>query len=96
MRIYRNPWVSRESYFVRTGTAKSAKCEAPKSKGYSVDYFDGKWKVRKAEYYNQSIAEMPVISENTTSIQTVIDKAIISAVLALVNAEKNDGGEPNA
>ena len=96
MRIYRNPWVSRESYFVRTGTAKSAKCEASKSKGYSVDYFDGKWKVRKAEYYNQSIAEMPVISENTTSIQAVIDKAIISAVLDLVNVAKNDGGGHDA
>ena len=28
MRIYKNPWVTRESYFVKTGTAKPAKMEA--------------------------------------------------------------------
>jgi hypothetical protein len=39
MKIYKNPWVSRESYFVRTGAAKSARMEAYKSTGYSVDFF---------------------------------------------------------
>lgn len=27
MKIYKNPWVTRESYFVKTGTAKSAKMD---------------------------------------------------------------------
>lgn len=36
MKIYKNPWVTRESYFVKTGTAKSAKMEASKSSGYSI------------------------------------------------------------
>lgn len=38
MKIYKNPWVTRESYFVKTGTAKSAKMEASKSSGYSIDF----------------------------------------------------------
>ena len=50
MKIYKNPWVTRESYFVKTGAARSAKMEAAKSTGYSVDFWDGKWKVRKATY----------------------------------------------
>ena len=28
MKIYKNPWVTRESYLVKTGAAKSAKMEA--------------------------------------------------------------------
>lgn len=84
MKIYKNPWVTRESYFVKTGAAKSAKMEAAKSAGYSVDFWNGKWIVRKAEYYNKSLAEMPVVIENRTNIQAIIDRAILSAVLDLV------------
>ena len=86
MKIYKNPWVTRESYFVKTGAVKSAKMEAPKSAGYAIDIWDGKWNVRKAMYYNQSLAEMPVIAENRVSIQTVIDKAILDAVLGCVSS----------
>ena len=52
--------MTRESYFVKTGTAKSAKMEAAKSNGYSIDFWDGKWVVRKTAYYNKSLSEMPV------------------------------------
>ena len=38
MKIYKNPWVTRESYFVKTGAVKSAKMEAPKSAGYAIDF----------------------------------------------------------
>ena len=86
MKIYKNPWVTRESYFVKPGAVKSAKMEAPKSAGYAIDFWDGKWNVRKAMYYNQSLAEMPVIAENRVSIQTVIDKAILDAVLGCVSS----------
>ena len=92
MKIYKNPWVTRESYFVKTGAARSAKMEAAKSTGYSVDFWDGKWKVHKAMYYNKSLAEMPVVCENRVSIQAVIDKAVMDAVLRFVRAGKVDGG----
>ncbi len=90
MRIYKNPWVTRESYFVKTGTAKSAKMEAAKSNGYSIDFWDGKWVVRKTAYYNKSLSEMPVICENRCSLQTQIDKAIVDTVLGFVEAAKMD------
>lgn len=92
MKIYKNPWVTRESYFVKTGTAKSAKMEASKSSGYSIDFLDGKWVVRKTAYYNKSLSEMPVVIENRTNIQAIIDRAILSAVLDLVGEAKMGGG----
>ena len=93
MKIYQNPWVTRESYFVKTGTAKSAKMEAAKSSGYSIDFWNGKWVVRKTAYYNKSLSEMPVVCENKCSLQARIDKAIVDAVLGFVEAAKMDGGQ---
>lgn len=92
MKIYKNPWVTRESYFVKTGVAKSATMEAAKSSGYSIDFWDGKWVVRKTAYYNKSLSEMPVVIENRTNIQAIIDRAILSAVLDLVGEAKMGGG----
>lgn len=92
MKVYKNPWVTRESYFVKTGVAKSAKMEASKSSGYSIDFWDGKWVVRKTAYYNKSLSEMPVVIENRTNIQAIIDRAILSAVLDLVGEAKMGGG----
>ena len=93
MKIYKNPWVTRESYFIKTGAARSAKMEAAKSTGYSVDFWDGKWKVRKATYYNKSLAEMPVVCENRVSIQAVIGKAVLDAVRGFAGGGKSDGEE---
>ena len=93
MKIYKNPWVTRESYFVKTGAARSAKMEAAKSTGYSVDFWDGKWKVRKATYYNKSLDEMPVVCENKVSIQAVIKKAVLDAVRGFAGGGKSDGEE---
>lgn len=90
VKIYKNPWVTRESYFVKTGPAKSAKCEAAKSTGYSIDFWDGRWIVRKAQFYDKSIAEMPVVAENNKSIASVIDKAILDAVLNLVRKTEKE------
>lgn len=90
MKIYKNPWVSRESYFVRTGAAKSARMEASKSIGYSIDFWDGKWKVNKVVYYDKSIAEMPVVCENKVSIHSAIDKAIIDTVLRFVDGARRE------
>ena len=91
MKIYKNPWVTRESYFVKTGTAKSAKMEASKSSGYSIDFLDGKWVVRKTAYYNKSLSEMPVVLENKCSLQARIDRAIVDTVLEFVAVAKMDG-----
>lgn len=97
MKIYKNPWVTRESYFVKTGTAKSAKMEASKSSGYSIgysiDFWDGKWVVRKTAYYNKSLSEMPVVLENKCSLQARIDRAIVDTVLEFVAEAKMDGGK---
>lgn len=92
MKIYKNPWVTRESYFVKTGTAKSVKMEAAKSSGYSIDFWNGKWVVRKAAYYNKSLSEMPVVCENKCSLQAQIDKAIVNTVLRFVEEAKMNGG----
>lgn len=95
MKIYKNPWVTRESYFVKTGTVKSAKMEAAKSSGYSIDFWDGKWIVRKTTYYNKSLSEMPVVCENRYSLQARIDKAIVDTILEFVEAGKMSRGVDN-
>lgn len=96
MKIYKNPWVTRESYFVKTSTAKSAKMEAAKSGGYSIDFWDGKWVVSKTAYYNKSLSEMPVVCENRCSLQALIDKAIVDAVLGFVEVAEMGGGDSDA
>lgn len=96
MKIYKNPWVTRESYFVETGAAKSAKMEAAKCSGYSIGFFDGKWVVSKTAYYNKSLSEMPVVCENRCSLQARIDKAIVDTVLGFVEVAKMDGGDNDA
>lgn len=89
MKIYKNPFVSRESYFVKTGKARTGEAEATASKGYSVEFIDGKWEVREAVYYDFSLRdELPIVAENKVSIKSVIEKAILNAVLDLVK-----GGE---
>ena len=90
MKIYKNPFVSRESYFVKTGAAHSCKNEASKSKGYIVEFIGGKWEVREGCYYDFSLKnEMPVIAENKISIKSIIDRAIVNAVLDLIAETKH-------
>lgn len=93
MKIYQNPWVSRESYFVKTGAAKSAKMEAAKSSGYSIEFWEGKWVVRRAVYYDLDLRDMPVICETRCSLQSCIDKAILDTVLGFVEEAKMKGSE---
>lgn len=89
MKIYKNPYVSRESYFVKTGAARTYRAEASKSKGYAVEFINGKWEVRVAEYYDSSLRnEHPVIAENNISLKSVINRAILNAVLDLVGSAK--------
>ena len=94
MKVYKNPFVSRESYFVKTGKAHSCKIEAPKSKGYIVEFVGGKWEVREGCYYDFSLKnELQVIAENKVSIKSVIDRAVINAVLDLVGETKMEAKE---
>ena len=89
MKVYKNPYVSRESYFVKTGAGHSYKMEASKSKGYIVEFVGGKWEVREGCYYDYSLKnELPVIAENKVSIKSIIDRAIVNSVLGLI-AETN-------
>ena len=93
MKVYKNPFVSRESYFVKTGKAPSYASEGSKSKGYSIDFVDGKWQVRNAIYYDSALKnEMPIIAKNNVSIQTIIERAILNAVLDLI-ATKKEGAD---
>lgn len=89
MKIYKNPFVKRECYFVKTGKARTGKAEATASKGYQVQFWNGKWEVKEVSYYDFSLRdELPVVAENNVSIKSVIENAILKAVLDLVK-----GGE---
>ena len=91
MKVYKtNPLVLQTEYFVPTGAARTAKNEAPATRGYSVALIDGKWIVRQASYYNCSLKYDPVVAETKTSLKRVIDAAIVRAVLAAVEGGKND------
>lgn len=87
MKIYRNPYMSKTNYFVKTGKARTGKAEASASKGYSVELIDGKWEVREAFYYDCTLRDLPVVAESKTSIQSVIEQAILTAILDLVQME---------
>lgn len=88
MKVYKNPWVTRESYFVKTGSSggvgySSLVC------GYAIDYWNGKWEVRKTKYYRGALAEMPVVAENRISLQGCIDEAIREAILSAMKDAKD-------
>lgn len=89
MKVYKNPFVSRESYFVKTGIGYSYKNESTKSKGYIIEFVDGKWEVCEACCYDFILKkEFLMIAENKVSIKSVIDRAVLNAVLDLVGETK--------
>lgn len=88
MRVYKNPWVSHESYFVKTGASSGAGYSSLVY-GYSIDYWNGKWEVRKTRYYRGTLAEMLVVAENRISLQCCIDEAIREAILFAVHNAKD-------
>ena len=73
MKVYKSPWVSRESYFVKTGAAGTT------TTGYVVEFWNGKWIVDEAEYYTRDVKKMPVVAENNMDLKDVIKNAILSA-----------------
>lgn len=74
MKIYKSPWVSYESYFVKTGE------EGIMTTGYSVELLNGIWIVVKTKYVTRDIKMMPVAVENNIDLKDVFKDAILSAV----------------
>ena len=74
MKIYKSPWVSYESYFVKTGE------EGIMTTGYSVELLNGIWIVVKTKYVTRDIKMMPVSAENSIDLKDVFKDAILSAV----------------
>lgn len=74
MKIYKSPWVSYESYFVKTGE------EGIMTTGYSVELLNGIWIVVKTKYVTRDIKMMPVAAENNIDLKDVFKDAILSAV----------------
>ena len=74
MKVYKSPFVSRESYFVKTGAAGTT------TTGYVVEFWNGKWIVEEAEYYTRDVKKMPVVAENNIDLKDVIKNATLSAV----------------
>ena len=88
MKVYKSPWVSRESYFVKTWASNGAGYSSLVH-GYSIDYWDGKWEVRKTQYFRGSLANLPVVAENRISLQRCIEDAIKDAILSAVRNAKD-------
>ena len=85
MKIYKNPNVSYDSYFVRTGKAYTGKMEATASKGYKIHNMNGKWEIQKVQYYDSTVRDKhPLVAETRVSIDKVIEEAVLGAVLKLI------------
>ena len=83
MKVYKSPWVSRESYFVKTGN------EGTTTTVYVVEFWNGKWIVEKGKYYTRDIKTMPVVAENNIDLKDVIRDAILSAVHDAKDGERS-------
>lgn len=63
MKVYKNPWVSHESYFVKTGE------EEIMTTGCFVELWNGKWEVGKTKYFTRDTKMMPVVAENNIDLK---------------------------
>lgn len=79
MKVYKNPWVNRESYFVKTGAAGTS------TTGYSVEFWNGKWKVERAKYITKDLKTMPVVAEDDVDFKKFIKEIIKTVVLSAVH-----------
>lgn len=85
MKIYKNPFVSYDSYFVKTGKAPTGKMEASASKGYEIHNMNGTWEIREVEYYDYHVQTgHPLVVENHVAVKSIIEEAVLGAVLKLV------------
>lgn len=93
MKIYRNPWVSRPSYFVPTSSVRQEPGLNKKVDGIVIDKWSDEWTVRKGCYYAHDLPDMPLVFENRVSIQKVIKETILQTVLFAVNGGKDTSDE---
>ena len=79
MKVYKSPWVNRESYFVKTGASGTS------TTGYSVEFWNGKWKVKRAKYITKELKTMPVVAEDDVDFKKFIEEIIKTVVLSAVH-----------
>lgn len=87
MKVYKSPFVIRESYFVKTGAAGTS------TTGYSVEFWNGKWIVRREKYLTRDLKKMPIVAENDVDFKKSIEELIKTIVLSTVRdagAAKNN------
>ena len=86
MKVYKNPYVSYDSYYVKTGkTPSRVKFGAAASKCYCVHNRNGKWEVERVKYYDGAVKkEFSLVAENRVSIDKIIEEAVKGAVLNLI------------
>lgn len=96
MKIYKNPYVSYDCYYIKTGKAPSyGKFESSASKGYYVHNRNGKWEIEKVRVYDGAVKkEFSLVAENRVSIDKVIEKTILETVLGLVDSNSKIVDEP--
>lgn len=83
MKVYKNPWVSRESYFLKISAAGTSTI------GYSVEFWNGKWKTKRAKYFTRSLQKMPIVAEDDVDFKKFIEKSIETIVLTAVHGPKD-------
>lgn len=93
MKIYRNPWVSRPSYFVPTSAVRQGLGLNQEATGIVVEKWGDTWNVRKGSYYSHDVPNMPLVFENRVPIQKVIKETILQTVLFAVNGGKDTSDE---
>lgn len=85
MKIYKNPFVTRKSYFIPIAPARTGKGEAKATMGYIIEEWEGKVNIRRGEYYNYSLDyEHPVVGEIS---EIDLKKAVIQIVLSAINED---------
>lgn len=87
MKIYKNPFVSQESYFIPIGPARTAKGEAKATRGYIIEEFAGSWSIRSGAYYDHILQEkLEVVGEIK---KQVLEDAVINCVLKEIEGNEN-------
>ena len=88
--VFKNPYTpSNPTYFIYNRTLPRRGIEPQKAQGYGFTLVDGKWKMRKAEYYLHSLKEFKVVGE-IDSPEEIIAKALFTEIVPFVEEWEND------
>ena len=85
--VFKNLWASYESYFIYQMPGRSAKREAKRSSGYVIYNVDGKWSIRRGDFYTCDLEDrehFPIVGH--LDVETVL----INAVLDIIRDEGAD------